>query len=111
MSTKTLAELETLLTELGLLIPVPIFPSAKILQNPVDIARSYLADIVHQLVQGEPGIAYSAIQLPQAIDGFAGDLTIILPRLSKDSGIDSTALTQHLFESVSVCRSWPAIHN
>jgi hypothetical protein len=80
--------LEALLRALELNVPIPPFPSADVLNIPLDIGRSYFADILCSLIGCDASTAYNSIQLPNSIDN--GDLAVILPRLSQ--GADSDAL-------------------
>jgi hypothetical protein len=80
MATTDLPGLEDHLSGLGLKTPIPDFPTAEVLTRPLDIARSYLADILHSLVECEPSNAYNSIQWPGDIQ--MGDLAVILPKLS-----------------------------
>jgi arginyl-tRNA synthetase len=96
MATLSLSGLESLLGGLGLEIPIPQFSAANVLNKPLDICRSYLADILRSLVEGDPVIAYNSIQWPNNI--FNGDLVVILPRLSH--GADPNALAFDLIEKV-----------
>jgi arginyl-tRNA synthetase len=83
MATLTLADLEVLLQRLGLKVPIPAFEAADVLSKPLDIGRSYFADILHSLVDGDPKKAYSSILLPGDI--FNGDLAVVLPKLKPGS--------------------------
>lgn len=82
MATLTLSDLEQRLEALGLKTPVPRFEeTADVLQNPLDIARAYLADIVRGLADCSEDTAYKSIQWPNNI--YNGDLAVILPRLAQ----------------------------
>jgi hypothetical protein len=78
MSTLDLPGLEVRLEALGL-GPMPQFSRANVLNNPLDIGRSYLADILGKLVDCDPIIAYNSIQSPKDI--FNGDLVVPLQKL------------------------------
>jgi arginyl-tRNA synthetase len=80
MATLTLAGLEAHLASLGLKIPLPHFAEADVLTKPLDIGRTYFADILCSLVECEAKNAYSSIQWPGDI--YNGDLAVILPKLS-----------------------------
>jgi arginyl-tRNA synthetase len=97
MTTLTIPELETLLSKLGLKTPIPPFESADVLSRPLDIGRSYLADIVRGLVDSDPETAYKSIHWPNNI--FNGDLAVILPKLSHgaDANVLGFDLTQKVF--------------
>jgi arginyl-tRNA synthetase len=90
MSTLTVDGLEALLSGLGLDIPIPSFPESGVLNKPLDISRSYFADILCSLLQCDPDVAYSSIQWPGDI--FSGDLTVILPKLNHNGDADVIAL-------------------
>jgi hypothetical protein len=78
MSTLDLPGLEVRLEALGV-GPIPQFSRAHVLNNPLDIGRSYLADILGKLVGCDPIIAYNSIQSPKDI--FNGDLAVHLQKL------------------------------
>ncbi|KAH9203701.1 arginyl-tRNA synthetase [Leptodontidium sp. 2 PMI_412] len=82
MTTLDQGGLVTRLEELGL-GPIPEFAEAHVLKKPLDIGRSYLADILRSLVECDPILAYSSIQWPNDI--FTADLTVPLPKLSRGS--------------------------
>jgi arginyl-tRNA synthetase len=84
MSTLDLPGLEVRLEALGV-GPIPQFSGAHVLNNPLDIGRSYLADILGKLVGCDPIIAYNSIQSPI----FNGDLAVPLPKLFR--GLDWNA--------------------
>jgi arginyl-tRNA synthetase len=63
--------------------PIPDFVDAHVLNKPLDIGRSYLADILRSLVHCDPILAYKSIQWPNDI--FTADLTVPLPKLSRGS--------------------------
>ncbi|KAF2665909.1 arginyl-tRNA synthetase [Microthyrium microscopicum] len=79
MATLTISGLEQLLAGLDLVTPIPTCTDANPLNNPMDIYRSYVADIVQKAVGCERSVAFKSIQCPQNI--YNGDLAIILPRL------------------------------
>jgi arginyl-tRNA synthetase len=83
MATLTLTDLEVLLKRLGLNVPIPAFEAADVLSKPLDIGRSYFANILHSLVDGDAKKAYSSILLPG--DVFNGDLAVVLPKLKPGS--------------------------
>ena len=82
--------LEEALQSLGLDGPLHHYPSSNMLEKPLDVARSYLADILHSLADVELSVAYNSIQWPNNI--FNGDLVVILPRLSHGADTDALAL-------------------
>ncbi len=80
MPTCTSAGLEELLDELGLSTPVPEFPGARVLFQPIDIWRSYLADTTSKVLDCDATLAYQeAVQNSNSKDN--GDLVLILPKL------------------------------
>jgi arginyl-tRNA synthetase len=83
MATLTITELEVLLGRLGLKVPIPHFEAADVLSKPLDIGRSYYAEILISLVEGDRKNAYSSILSPG--DVFNGDLAVILPKLCHGS--------------------------
>jgi len=86
MATQTAASLEELIEALGAKTPIPSYPAANILVRPLDIGRSYLADLLASIVEGDTSNAFNSIQLPSNIDN--GDLVVILPRLHPGSDPD-----------------------
>jgi arginyl-tRNA synthetase len=78
MATSSLTGLEAYLTELGL-GPLPSFAAADVLNNPIDIYHSYLAESIQPLVECDPDLTYNAIQPPKTTGD--GDLDIVVPRL------------------------------
>lgn len=81
MTTSTITDLEALLERLGIKVPIPQFTSANALKRPLDIGRSYLAEILCGLLDCGPEIAYKSIHWPNDI--FSSDLAVILPKLSQ----------------------------
>jgi arginyl-tRNA synthetase len=88
MTTSTVTDLEALLERLGIKVPIPRFSAADVLKRPLDIGRSYLADIFCSLLECDPEVAYKSIHWPNDIS--SGDLAVILPKLSQ--GADSNAV-------------------
>lgn len=99
MSTLDLNGLEKKLEGLGL-GPIPQFSEAHVLNKPLDVGRAYLADILHGLVGCVPIAAYNSIQWPN--DVFTADLTVPLPKLSRNADPTSLAidLTQRVRSSI-----------
>jgi arginyl-tRNA synthetase len=95
MATLQLNGLVTRLEGLGL-GPIPQFPKARVLNKPLDVGRSYLANILLSLVNCDSSLAYDSIQWPNDI--FTADLTVPLPKLSR--GADPTALALDLTQRV-----------
>ncbi|KAH8692865.1 hypothetical protein BGW36DRAFT_430610 [Talaromyces proteolyticus] len=90
MTTLTLPELEAHLGGLGMNIPIPKFQAVEVLNRPLDIARAYLTDILSNLAECDPDVAYKSIYWPNNI--FNGDLVVILPKLSRDADFKTVAL-------------------
>jgi hypothetical protein len=101
MGTRTNAGLETHLAHLGLKTPIPTFLNLRVLTDPLDVARAYLADQLHEVVQGEAEHALSAVQIPATVDPLGGDLTIILPKLARQAGTDVDGLRAIIIDRVS----------
>jgi len=95
MATLDHSGLATRLEELGL-GPIPQFSEAHVLNKPLDIGRSYLADILGNLIDCDPISAYNSIQWPNDI--FTADLTVPLPKLSH--GVDPDTFGIDLMERV-----------
>jgi arginyl-tRNA synthetase len=89
MATLTTSGLEALFAELGLDVPIPHFESADMLSKPLDIGRSYIADILRSLVECDGTVAYKSIQWPSDI--YSGDLAIILPKLKPGANLNELA--------------------
>ena len=89
MTTLDLDGLNKTLQELGL-DPLPSLPKAHVLCKPLDILRSYLANILHRLIDRDVLATYDSIQWPNNIS--AGDLTIPLPRISHDADLNACAM-------------------
>jgi arginyl-tRNA synthetase len=96
MSTLDLPGLAKILEGLGL-GPIPQFSEAHLLNNPLDIGRSYLADILSRLVGCDPIPAYNSIQLPYDI--YNGNLMVPLPKLCRGADWRS-AFASDLIEKV-----------
>ncbi|KAH8588291.1 arginyl-tRNA synthetase [Bisporella sp. PMI_857] len=96
MTTLTIDGLEALLGRLGLKIPIPHFLAADVLNKPLDIGRSYLADILCSLVESDTVNAYGSVTLPSDI--YNGDLAVILPKLQH--GADPNVLAFDLMQRV-----------
>jgi arginyl-tRNA synthetase len=77
MATLSSDGLQALLEGIGIERPIPSFPQADVRNSPMGIYISYLADILVQLTECEPQVAYESIQLPNDF----GDLVVVLPRL------------------------------
>jgi hypothetical protein len=91
MATMSIADLEALLGGLDVNVPVPQFAAADILNNPLDVARCYLADIICSLVLCSRDTALKCIQPANGVAD--GDLAIRLPMIEhktnyEDFGLD-----------------------
>jgi len=95
-TTQTIGGLEALLSGLEMKIPIPPFPAADVLNKPLDIGRSYLADILTSIVECDLTTACNSIQLPNNI--YSGDFTVILPKLRH--GGDFHALAIDIIQNV-----------
>jgi len=95
MATLELSGLTTRLEGLGL-DGIPVFPEAHVLSKPLDIGRSYLAEILSSLAECDALTAYNSIHWPN--DSFTADLTVPLPKLSH--GADPDALAVDLMKRV-----------
>jgi arginyl-tRNA synthetase len=104
MTTLAIVGLGEFLSNLGLKTPIPSFGPADVLNRPLDIGRSYLADIVHELADGEPEQAYKSIHWPNNI--FNGDLAVIIPKLCPGSDPHTVGfdLTQKVFLHLFSCK-------
>ncbi len=92
------SELRALLSELSLEQTLPSFAGVNVLTKPTDLYRSYLATIVHSLVEDiDPDAAYGSIQLSSTLDN--GDLAIVVPRL-RQAEIPAEALAADLIRRV-----------
>ncbi|EEH11629.1 arginyl-tRNA synthetase [Histoplasma capsulatum G186AR] len=91
MSTLAIQGLETHLQDLGLEVPIPAFPTANIISNPVDLYRCYVAEVVKQVVNCNEDIAYNSIQRTQVLAH--GDVVLVVARLRlKGVNIDQVAV-------------------
>jgi arginyl-tRNA synthetase len=95
MATLNLSGLVKILERLGL-GPIPQISEAHVLNRPLDIGRSYLAEILSNLTNCDLITAYNSIQWPNDI--FTADLTVPLPKLSH--GADPNALAVDLMQRV-----------
>jgi arginyl-tRNA synthetase len=103
MTTLTIPQLERLLRELGLKVPIPHYESVDVLNKPLDIGRSYLADIISELAECDFETAYKSIHWPNNI--YNGDLVVILPKLKP--GVDANQLGVDLTRKVINAYSIP----
>jgi arginyl-tRNA synthetase len=95
MTTLDLSGLTTKLEGLGL-GPIPEFAEARVLNNPLDIVSSYLAEILSSLTECDALTAFKCIHWPNDI--FLSDLTVPLPQLKH--GADPDALAVDLMKRV-----------
>jgi arginyl-tRNA synthetase len=86
MKTSHLEGLENALSKLSVENGIPQYDGADTLHNPLDVGRSYLAELLCNLVDCEPNVAYRSIQCPNDIT--KGDFTVTLPKLRPGEKID-----------------------
>lgn len=79
MATLALSGLEGRLENLGLTVPIPTFPRADVLNKPLDIARSYLAQILTSAADCDAETAYNATECTNNIEN--GDLAVVIRKL------------------------------
>lgn len=103
MTTQTVANLEELVGALGAKTPILPYSAANILVRPLDIGRSYLADILSNIIECDASRAFGSIGFPNNLD--PGDLVVILPRLSHGSVAETLART--IIEKVRVSSILP----
>ncbi|KAI1459767.1 arginyl-tRNA synthetase [Annulohypoxylon moriforme] len=80
MATRSIEGLEALLRELDVGVPIPTFVKSDTLRKPIDIYRSYLADMASKTLGCDAGLAYEAIRNANYMKDNS-DLTLILPKL------------------------------
>jgi arginyl-tRNA synthetase len=90
MATLSSDGLQALLGRVGVESPIPSFPLADIHNN-----LSYLAEILVQLTECAPQVAYDSIQWPNDM----GDLVVVLPRL-RLKGVKPNDLAVELTQKV-----------
>ena len=78
------------LRSLNIDIPVPELKGAEVLANPLDVYRTYLAQVLADAVGCDFGAAYKSIQWPNNISN--GDLAVILPKLRPGAKADEVAV-------------------
>jgi arginyl-tRNA synthetase len=81
--------LERNVAALGLEAPAA-HASAQIFTNPLDLFRSYLAEILVNIAECSDSDARKAIQWPNNV--FNGDLAVVLPRLKPGAKADKLAV-------------------
>ena len=62
MGTLQMEGLQAKLKSLGIRSPVPNYANSHVLQNPIDIYRSYLADLLTPLTGVESQLIYDSLQ-------------------------------------------------
>jgi arginyl-tRNA synthetase len=77
MATLQADSLQLLLNRLGVEDSSNSFPSTDVLTRPLDIYRAHLADVLVQLTDCEPQVAYDSILEPNDY----GDLEVVIPKL------------------------------
>jgi arginyl-tRNA synthetase len=71
--------LEQSLGSLSLSTPIPYIDTAEVLANPLDVCRTYLAQILAEVAGCDINTAYTSIQWPNNISN--GDLSVTIPKL------------------------------
>jgi arginyl-tRNA synthetase len=97
MATVSFLGLQAFVAEIGL-GPIPSFAAADVLNNPIDIYRSYLAEVFRTLVECDPDLVYNSIQPASTVGN--GDLDFVLPKL-KLSSASPKELAGELLKKVS----------
>jgi len=82
--------LENALSALNLNVPMPGVNNAEVLANPLDVYRTYLAEVLAGAVDCDINVAYKSIQWPNNI--FNGDLAVILPKLQPGAKAEEVAV-------------------
>ncbi|KAI4949826.1 hypothetical protein J4E86_007781 [Alternaria arbusti] len=82
--------LEDVLSALNLNVPMPGVNNAEVLANPLDVYRTYLAEVLADAVGCDINVAYKSIQWPNNI--FNGDLAVILPKLQPGAKAEEVAV-------------------
>jgi hypothetical protein len=82
--------LEQSLGSLDLNVPVPNVNDADVLANPLDVYRTYLAQVLADTIGCDMNVAYKSIQWPNNISG--GDLAVILPKLRLGAKADEVTI-------------------
>lgn len=79
MSTLNQAGLRQLLENLSITAPTSDITDATVLNNPLDLCRTTLAELLSGLIECDVQTAYKSIQWPNNI--FNGDLSVTVPKL------------------------------
>ena len=82
--------LENVLSALNLNVPMPEVNNAEVLANPLDVYRTYLAEVLADAVGCDINVAHKSIQWPNNI--FNGDLAVILPKLQPGTKAEEVAV-------------------
>jgi arginyl-tRNA synthetase len=104
MATLQADSLKLLLNRLGVEDSSNSFPSADVLTRPLDIYRAHLADVLVQLTDCEPQVAYDSILEPNDY----GDLEVVIPKL-RLKGSNPKELAFNLAQKVCrrpILQSW-----
>lgn len=99
MSTLEMEGLQTKLKSLGIRTPVPSYADSHVLQNPTDIYRSYLAELLTPLIGAESQLIYDSLQWTNSLAH--GDLVLVVPRL-RLKGVKPVEFALELESQVSV---------
>jgi arginyl-tRNA synthetase len=101
MATVSIGGLQNLLGGLGLETPIPSYSRANVTSNPLDIGRSYLADIFFNLLEKEEREKiYEAIRWPVNDTG-SGDFYLPVSRFVHDEEEDAEDVAMDLMRKVS----------
>lgn len=79
MNTTTLDRLQAKLNALDVETPIPSFDNTEVLVNPIDVYRSYLANLLAALVESDRQLVYDSIQWTNNLAN--GDLLLVIPKL------------------------------
>ena len=75
-----ISRLETQLQHWELSTPIPIYGSARVGVNPIDIFRCYLTEVIAGILKDvDPQKIYDSIQYTNSLKH--GDLVVVVPRL------------------------------
>lgn len=104
MATDSVAGLHDTLLRLSLDQSETALNDSHVLDNPLDLCRSLLAQLLANILECEPQDAYRCIQWPNNL--FNGDLTVTLPKLRP--GIKPSDFAPDLMKKVRLRSShWP----
>lgn len=99
MNTLKMEGLQVQLKSLGITSPVPNYANSQVLQNPTDIYRSYLADLLTPLIGAEHQLIYDSLQRTNNLA--YGDLVLVVPKL-RLKGVKPTDYALELESKVCV---------